>query len=929
MLKFADLSVDFKSYENSLNSYMKLFPGSYTPLLIMCLAHKGLLKLVHEFEENDPRIIVSVDGESLHDFFGDDIMKELIPDPSVWKKKGMTLEETLNLMNNAILKDRDVYVMLPFVQMWGYIVSGQPLALIADVSKDDQIVDLINCIASSDHATDNPAALLYFSVMLMTKYEPTYDDNYYKKLTPEEIEHDKKLELEIWIEDFENTLNTIMSYAGNNYWIQPEELTRVILTQYKGGSIYNPFAGLASYAIQLHYDYEFGEKEFCPSDIPAELGDIYYYGEEIDKVAWAVGKLRLLAYDSDSKNYIHGDSTEWREGIADNILSTPPFMQIRNEDGKKEFADHFVIRRGIDMLSEDGLLACVVPMSFMSRKDTADIRERIVEEGILESIVYLPENIYSNTSVRTAIIFIRKRVHNHVNLINATTTVFRRSGKINVLNEEVVATLLRYNYEQYTSIDVSELEDLPEEAFKSLKVYPSNDWIAKSNYDLTPGRYFIDNVPNIEGFRLIKVGDIVKGIPGNIGKAGKGKVVRPALLSKDNFTPLFADNIPEEEYKKQYKVVNQDALLFSPLASLRPTLFVNPSKENIYLKSDTVQAVYLKKEAIDLQYLILELNKPYVQEQVRLLTKGDVIPRLSVEDFLSIQVYVPNSSSRALELEKESVEQQKTQYYSEINAELAALKDKQHDDYIKMLRQRKHRIQQFMNEFSPAFSMLNQLRKENGGVLHDSDVVATRTGKTVGDYFDKLESIVAKVEDLITNLIDKELWKQPEAINMIDFINSIPENHISDKFVFQIEYDYEKTGKYAGLAPFFTGSNVMIAPNDLSTIFDNIISNAIKYGFTENIRKDYVIRIFMMSYPIEDDYYVRISVSNNGNPIHPSLDRGRFFDWGYGSNTGIGTWQIKSIVEHYGGKVELNEYPNDAAGFYTEYAIYLPLIKPE
>ena len=71
MLKFADLSVDFKSYDNSLNSYMKLFPGSYTPLLIMYLAHKGLLKFAYEFEENDPRILVSVDGKSLHDFFGD------------------------------------------------------------------------------------------------------------------------------------------------------------------------------------------------------------------------------------------------------------------------------------------------------------------------------------------------------------------------------------------------------------------------------------------------------------------------------------------------------------------------------------------------------------------------------------------------------------------------------------------------------------------------------------------------------------------------------------------------------------------------------------------------------------------------------------------------------------------------------------------
>ena len=327
MLKFADLSVDFKSYENSLNSYMKLFPSSYTPLLIMYLAHKGKLKLVSEFEINDPRILVSVDGKSLHNFFGDGIMKDLIQDRNVWKYKG-TLEDTFIMMNKAILKDRDVYVMLPFVQMWPFILSGSSLALIADVSKDNQIIDLIKIITSSDNASENPAALLFFSVMLMKKYEPLDEDNEeVEKNTPEE----KEMDFEIWIEDFENTLNTIMSYAGDNYWIQPEELTRIILTQYRGGSIYNPFAGLASYAIQLHYEYQSGEKEFWHSNIPDTFGDNYYYGEEIMSLAWAIGKLRLLAHESDSKNYVQGDSTKWCKQIVDNVLTTPPFIQIYNE----------------------------------------------------------------------------------------------------------------------------------------------------------------------------------------------------------------------------------------------------------------------------------------------------------------------------------------------------------------------------------------------------------------------------------------------------------------------------------------------------------------------------------------------------------------------------------------------------------------------
>lgn len=924
MLKFADLSVDFKSYENSLNSYMKLFPSSYTPLLIMYLAHKGLLKLVSEFEENDSRILVSVDGKSLHDFFGGGIMKELIPDTKVWNKEG-SLEDTINLINNAILKDRDVYVMLPFIHLWPSILAGRSLALIADVSEDDQMADLIHIITESDHASDNPAALLFFSVMLMKKYEPLDEEiEDTDKHTPEEKEKKQKLEFEIWIEDFEKTLSSIISYSGNSQWIQPEELTRVILTQYKGGSIYNPFAGLASYAIQIHH--LCGHKD---AYVYFNIGD-YYYGEEIQNLAWAIGKLRLLAYDSDSKNYNLSDSSEWRRGVVNDVFSTPPFIQIENEDGKKEFADHFVIRHGIDMLVDEGLLACVVPMSFMSRKDTADIRKRIIDEGLLESIVYLPEGIFSNTSVRTAIVFIRKSIHNQVNLVNATNAIHHRSGKVNILDEEMVANLLCHSTYPLTFEYDSEgimKEKLPENNFEKLKFFASNDRIAKTNYDLSPGRYFIDNIPSMEGFRLIKMRDIVEGTPNNIGNKRKGKVIRPSLLSKDIFTPLLVDCISEEEFKKQYKYieVKQDALLFSTLASLRPTLFVNPSNESVYLKSDTVQAVYLKKDSINPEYLILELNKPYVQEQVSLLTKGDVIPRLRLDDFLSIQVYVPSQKDKALLLEKEAVELEKTIYYSKVNAELAALKDKQHDEYVKMLRQRKHRIQQLMNEFTPAFNLLNQCRVKNGGILHDTDIVASRTGETVESYFSKLEHIVTKVENLVTNLVDKEHWDAASLIDIDDFVEEIPETHLSEKFKFQIFSDLnvaiEGEDEYAPIV----SRTVRINKEDLSTIFDNIIANASKWGFTDSTRKDYCIRIEVSDLTEYDIPAISISFSNNGEPIHPSVDRKRFFEWGYGSGSGIGAWQMKDIIEHYGGTIELHEYAEEDTAFRTEYYIVLPL----
>lgn len=916
MLKFADLSVDFKSYNNSLDSYMKLFPGSYTPLLIMYLAHKGLLKLTDDFDENDPHILVCVDGKSLHDFFGGNIMKKLIPDHAVWKQKNMTFEETFNMMNMAILKDRDAYVMLPFVHLWPSIIAGKSLALTANVKDDTQLDELIKCIISSDHVTANPAALLYFSVMLMIKYHPQEED-ISKKSTLEEIEQNKSFYHELFVEDFEETLAKILSYSGNNYWVQPEELTRIILTQYKGGSIYNPFAGLASYAVQLHYD--FCDRTYIEKN---NIGN-YYYGEDIKEMVWAVGKLRLLAHNSDSDNYVLGDSTRWRQGEANNILSTPPFVQIKNEDGKKEYADHFVIRRGIDMLTDNGLLACVVPISFMWRKDTADIRKRIVDEGLLESIIYLHENIFAYTSIRTAIVFIRKSAHSQVTFINASDAVLFRSNKIAVLDEDMIANLLYHKYFPYSGFmydaDLVMSNKLPERTFNALKVHEDNTSIAQANYDFTPGRLFVKKIALQESDTLIKMSSLVERIPSNAGKSGNGRVVRPALLAKDNFTSLLMENIPEGEFKKQYKVVNRSALLFSPLASLRPTLFLNPKGESVYLKADTVQAVYLKNDAIDPEYLVIELNKPYVQEQIRLLAKGDIIPRLKIEDFLSLQISVPDRGAKALSLEKEAVEQQKLLYFSKVNAELAQLKEKQHEDYVKMLRQRKHRIGQILGDLVPGFDSLDEFRIENGGVLRDSDVIGLKTGETVADYFAKLRKIIAQVNTLVNNLTDNEVWAKPTVLNIDKFLLDIPNHHLSDTFKFQFDIRHDAQGnKYY---------KVFANESHLSTVFENIISNAVKYGFTDHERNDYRIRITVDDGMIDNIPAVRISIANNGSPIHPSVDRSRFFDWGYGTGDGIGTWQLKDTVEHYKGLVLLNEYPDDAAGFCTEYEIRLPLIE--
>ncbi len=918
MLKFADLSVDFKSYENSFDSLMKLFPGSYYPLLIMYLAHKDLLKIETDFDDNNPCTLVSVEGKTLYDFFGEELKNNIIQERPDFDEKS-DFETAWRKLSESIVKDRDIYVMLPFVNLLPMILAGKSVALVADVPEGDQVLDLIKILGVKNLEPNLSAALLFFSIMLMSKCQ---NRDYDQTLSEEEIADAKRLDDSIWGETFEFAMNKIMSYSNNLESMQPRELTKLILTKYRfGGSIYNPFAGVASYAVQLHMPCGEPPYHFIVDD---SIGD-YYYAEELNELTWAIGKLRLMALYSDSINYNRGDSSEWREGEVNNVISTPPFgLKITNEKGEQEFADHLVIRRGMDMVVDGGLVACVVPLSFLSRKDTEDVRKTMVDNKWLETIVYLPENIFTSSKIRTAILFIRKEEHDKVIFANGTTSCYKKN-KVNIIDDEVIANLLpEGNYDPefplYDS-DFRMVDDLPLSLYKKLRSVVYFDRIQKNGYNLAPGEYFTNIVPKIEGFHLLQLKSLLKGSAKSSSEKGNGRIIKPSMLSTDPFTPLTEENLEDGNYDRLYNIVSENALLVSVFSNRRPTLFkYNGGK--VAFRRDLMHAVYIDSSKIYPEYLLWELTKGYVEDQLRLKYTGDVISRLSLDDFLSLYIQVPNLKVK----EREIYEDQKILHFAKIEKELSVLKDKKHDEYVKMLRQRKHRIQQVMNEFAPAFSLLDKCREKNGGILRNDDIVAARTGETVSSYFHKLHTIINKVENLVTNLVDKENWGTPSMVNLDSYVDDIPQHHLSDKFDIQILHDHDVYLEEEGESVDLNNDRfISVNPDDLAIIFDNIIANASKWGFTDSIRRDYRIRIDVSDAAIDGKTAVRICISNNGTSIHTTVDRKRFFDWGYGSGTGIGTWQLKDIVEHYGGSIKLNENPEETSGFVTEYEIILPL----
>lgn len=920
MLKFTDLRVDMKSFEMSLDSFMKLFPNTYYPLLIMYLSREGLLKVESDVKENDPRALLRITAKEIVDFFG--ISAQVVIDANSIADMTASLLG-LDFSNEAWYKKYEIDCWLPCSNMIRRTIDNESLSytLVYDCDDNQDLNRVKDILCANSLQPDEPAAFWLYCEMLMNAFPAIGNNDYLNDF------HYTRL--------FDSYIDRKQRFSNNRISMQPRELTRIILSQYNGGAIYNPFAGLASYHVEMshglrnnvgHVDcYFYNNDEFFEEY--NSLGE-NYYAEEIDELTWAIGKLRLMFYHMDSPNYNHGDSTKEFEGTVNNILSTPPFnLQVINENGEKEYADHFVMRRGVKMLSDDGMMAVVVPMSFFSRRDTFDIRKDLVCHHLLTRVVYLPENIFSGSRISTAIIFIEKgSKSNLVKFVDATKMVIGGS----LLNIAAISNLIEHNKHPldeygFTFGELNSCDELTPEIFNSCVNFEDYDSISTNDYDLSPSNYFSSYIDVPEGYKLVRVKDLVSAKePKNIDSNRERRVISNRDLARNIQLPYIDYAALESKIvNSNYMRLEKKSLLVSAINELRPSLFIPLDGKDAYI-SPNVLAFYLNDKKINAEYLIGELSKDYVKEQLRFNAMGSVLHRIKPWDFLSLRILVPDGKG-FLQKEKDIVEEQKTAYLEKMGVELTELKDKRHDEYVKMLRQRKHRIQQVMNELTPAFALLNQCRVENGGILHDSDVVAERTGETVDSYFNRLRTIVEKVENLVTNLVDKDYCETAEFVEIDSFVNEIPKQHVSDKYQFLVYVNRDVEIYEEGEIDMNDARMVKANRNDLSIVFDNIIANATKWGFTEAIRRDYTIRIEVFDGYIENRQAVRICVSNNGTPIHPSVDRKRFFDWGYGSGTGIGTWQLKDIVEHYGGTIQLNEYPEDISGFQTEYEIVLPL----
>ena len=698
---------------------------------------------------------------------------------------------------------------------------------------------------------------------------------------------------------FVELLVLIFSNYQSKVFVQPTEITRLItkLSGYNNnGIVYNPFAGLASYGVEMN------------------VTNGYFAQEQNEKI-WAVGVLHLLANNICIDNYECQDSVlNWKakynendnnKSLFDLIVATPPFdvglqyEEFSIDPFKPCSTEDFFMARGIEGLTSKGKLIGLFSTGVLFKGGTTEHERKFaIYNDYLEMVISLPANLLYNTSISTAILVFskNKNLRGHVKFVDGSA-FFEKRGRVNVLLVNQLFTCIENNDAQFVRI-VSSKE------------------IIENDYNLSVGRYFLKEIDENsipDGTKLIRLGDIVSVVTGDGNGDKTGHVVKISDLKSDPFDfKLKSSEFEIINLSSAYNKINSSALLLSKINTIKPTYCIVDKNESVYINNNII-ALHVDESQVDIRFLVIELNTERVKRFVNSRLTGATIQSVNIKDILDIPILLPN-----LEEQKAIVDNKRSQLIIQKERELKELKEKFEQQTYEEFASLKHALGKPIPGVNTALEYIyDYIKKNQGEKISLSDVVSQRRQTTLQDKFD----VVFNGLRLMQTLLERGekglvVEKYPlTGIKLGEFVREYCNSYTSDKFT--LTYFDEDKG---------FDQLIVLANKDLITILLNdVLSNANMHAFrTKNLRKNKV-NIFLTY----ERNAIEIWIENNGIPFPENFDKYKFIQKyqkaSESTGAGIGGYDINRIVEYSKGEFDLTKI-YDMKGFTTAYQFRFPVL---
>jgi type I restriction enzyme M protein len=309
-----------------------------------------------------------------------------------------------------------------------------------------------------------------------------------------------KLEHEV-IEEILYTFAANEGKLGGDF-ITPKPLTKLIpsVLDVRGGKIQDGAAGVSQLLIATG---EYAKKQGNP---------VQLYGQEINRSTWAIGKINLLLHGFDNQNFALGNTiTEpaFANESFDYVVMNFPFSLKDWGREQVEFdlygrfpygipsdanADMAFIQHALSALSPNGKAAILVPHGTLFRGGAdRKIREGMISDDVIESIIGLPSNLFFGTGIPVALLILNKN------------KPAERKGLIQFIDASE-------NYEKGRGQNILRDEDIQ----KIIEAYRSNQPMEQFSTFISIDEIIIEAEANLNIRRYFEVNEVESEILGTV-----------------------------------------------------------------------------------------------------------------------------------------------------------------------------------------------------------------------------------------------------------------------------------------------------------------------------------------------------------------------------------------------------------------------------
>lgn len=332
--------------------------------------------------------------------------------------------------------------------------------------------------------------------------------------------------------------------AGEFY--TPKEVGMVmayIMDPQPGMGVYDPCPGSGGLLIKCQISLDekmasLSRKNYAPLKI---------YGQEYIATTWAMANMNMIIHDMEGVIEI-GDTfknPKFREGghlkTFDRVVANPMWNQDwftekdydADELGRfpkgagfpgKQSADWGWVQHILASLNDNGRAAIVLDTGGASRGSGSaniskerQVRQWFVDNDLIEGVIYLPENLFYNTTAPGIILFLNKNKpaehRGKVFLLNASREFVKGDPK-NYITDEGIARITK-TFKEWLEVD------------KFSRIV-GRDEIVKNDYNISPSRYI--HTGDIEEYRPLA--EIVEDLNLLDSEAEKTDTYLRSLLSK-------------------------------------------------------------------------------------------------------------------------------------------------------------------------------------------------------------------------------------------------------------------------------------------------------------------------------------------------------------------------------------------------------------